>query len=137
MFVSSNSFPFGLKPLGFSRPGKFFRYITLDGHRWRKASVASGKMSEYPIGHKLRKAADSFPCRQAQRSLAVGIARRNFVEKNTRARKVIQTRKQQKKIPMLTHRDLSYNGRKKNCFIIPLKSSRSIVFRWLRLTFHG
>ncbi|WP_168355484.1 MULTISPECIES: hypothetical protein [Bacteroidaceae] len=58
-----------MKPFGFSLPGDFYDAITRR-NKGRKANVASGKKeTEYPIWHKLRKAAVCFPCRQEQRHL--------------------------------------------------------------------
>jgi len=58
-----------LKPFGFSLPGDFYDASSYEGCKGRKANVARGKRTEYPIWYKLRKAAGCFPCSQAQRHL--------------------------------------------------------------------
>jgi len=79
--------PFCLKPFGFSRPGNFFDIIQDDGHRGRKASVASEKIGNTRFGTNRGRLPDFFMPPSRRRSLAVVTARRNFVTKNQRALK--------------------------------------------------
>ena len=59
-----------VKPFRASWSGKpfFVQFLTAD-NRENKASVRSEDFTEYPIWHKLRKAAGCFPCSQAKRHL--------------------------------------------------------------------
>ena len=59
-----------VKPFRASWSGKpfFVQFLTAD-NRENKASVRSEDFTEYPIWHKLRKAAGRFPCSQVKRRL--------------------------------------------------------------------
>ena len=78
-------------------------------------------MLEYPIWHKLRKVANSYSRRQAQRPLAVATALRNFVAKNPRMREVFRHNRIIEN-PMLTHRAFSHTMAKENSEVIVFDS---------------
>ncbi len=67
--------------------GGFLRYIHDGGHRGRKASVASEKIRNTRFDTNRGRLPDFFTKPSHRRSLAAVTARRNFVTKNTRARK--------------------------------------------------
>ena len=91
-----------MKLFGFSLPG-CLRYLPHGGRKCHKANVSDVKRTEYPIWHKLRKAAGRFPCSQVKRRLPSALPSVSLYRKIRRERDAGMVWK--KKAPMLAHRD--------------------------------
>ena len=104
----TRSFPFCLKPFGFSRPGYFYDTSYTEG-KGRNASVANEKIRNTRFGTNRGRLPDFFMQPSRRRSLAVGIPLRNFVSEKSTADETAGGNKE-KRSPRITRKDRSHHS---------------------------